>query len=657
MLSGISPVRISVYLLLAASLSMAVDAHAGSAPGPVVKKNNTVKVPYVATVNGTQVSVNMYCYRGAGGQIQKIGKTKYFVSYAKLLKAAKAKLKVAAAGKQKNKLKKQVALYKVLKADSVAVCGGPGQTSNSLAKYKGPFGLKQAQRLIEVFALGGRPGLADYYVSIGLDAAIEDLTTLKPDTQVDAFRAHLTCGANPWDPDPEDVCYEDDNINDFSMDGVLAGLNWRMIFSNNPAYMKLLQFVMDERAPANPRVLDSEAQWMFLNYLTSVERFMLTGDYKGYVREYCSDILENPVGHGMWLSGVGNHFGILKTGNEDFAREALELVTTGVKKPDGSPVYNDLDIYQNSKVMSGLVISRAPDASGRQVKAVAFAPAFHAPGQKILFAGTPQEMRIDTAADFAREIFVKQGDQIAYELAWRLWRRFINPNGTTANHLQLAQIIKQHDFQLWPVMKAMMASEAFYAPESNDTILKDPNTFYITAARMSGMPMAYWEWTNYIFSWVGMRLGRPGNVFGFQYQNQLLNSDIYQLGRYNGLVYHFLYQNLEDVEERYNWTPYNGMIAGIPLTGDPGRDVVTEIMKRMNLTDSWNAEQKESLEHLINYYLGGCYDPQDPECFTLNGGQVRWYRDAPDMGDVNSDFYRVRLAYLMAATSPEFGSM
>lgn len=647
------------FAFLLSELGGALSAYAAAAPkgpGPLVTKTNTTKLLHVANVGGNSVNVTMYCYKGAGGKVTKVGKYKYFLSYSKLLKEVNQKLKVTSNPKTKNTLKKQKSLYQVLKADGAVLCSTAQQPSHSLTRYSGPFGLKQAQRLVEVFALGGRPGLAQHYADIGLDAAIDDLTTLKDDSEVEVFRARLTCGNHPREPQL-DTCYEDGDINDFYMDGLVAGLNWRMLYTNNPAFAKLQQFVMDERAPANPRVLDGEAQWMFKDYILALDRFMISGNYKAYV----ADMVVDPVAHGMWLSGAANHLGVLAVGNEDFARESLELLTTGVRKPDGSPVYNDLDVYENSKAMSGLGVSRAMDAHGHFVKAVGNVPAFHAPGIKRLFAGTPQEMQIDNASDFAREIFIKQRDQVAYELAWRLWRRFINSSGTTSDHLQLAEIIKNNDFQLWPVMKAMMASSAFYAPESYKSILKDPNTYYVTAVRMSGMPIDYWEWVHYTLGDLGMRLGRPPSVFGFNYQNRQLGSDFYQLARYNWMVYHFLYQNMNDLKEDVNWTPYTGLVENMPLTGNPARDFVNEIMKRMNLADSWNEDQKDALEHSINYYLYNCGNQNDPLCFRLHGQPsdqlVRWYRDAPDVGDTESDFYRVRMGYLMAVVSPAFGAM
>lgn len=525
--------------------------------------------------------------------------------------------------------------------------------TSDLAKYNGPFTLKHAQRLVEVFALGGRPGLADQYVAMGMEAAIQDLTTWKDDSAVDAFVTKLRCGPNPRNTTTPDVCFENGNINDFYLDGTVAGINYRMIRSNNPAFMKLAQFVLDERSPGNPRVLDGESQWNFPPYLDLVERFMRSGNYKQYVM----DVVNDPFSHGYWLSGKANHQGLLKTGNEDFAREAMELLTTGLYYPDGNPVYNDLDVFRNSQCMSGLAETRVRNADNSFTKAIGYVPAFHTPGPKVLFAGTPHELVCDTASDFAREIFIAQKNQVAYELAWRLWRRYINDKGTTTDHLKLAKLIIDNDFNLWPVLKKMMASEAFYADGSRKTILKDPHTFFVTFARMTGIPPVNYQLMSGLLDDIGGQIGKPPSVFGFNYQNRLLASDVYQLERYNSLMYYSFWQDGDDLQEYYGWTPHSGLVAGIPLTGDPGRDLVNETLKRLNLTDSWSVDQKAALQQFLDYYLGDCYSNTDPACFMLNNVRKKWYRDVADLGDTEDNFHRLRLGYVMAAFSPAFSTM
>jgi hypothetical protein len=266
-------------------------------------------------------------------------------------------------------------------------------------------------------------------------------------------------------------------------------------------------------------------------------------------------------------------------------------------------------------------------------------------------------MVVEDANDMARQVFVSQRDQIAFELARRLWSRFISAKGTTVAYQRLAREILAADFKLWPVMIKMMKSKAFYAPESNETILKNPHTLFVTFARMSGVPAGDYNSMSDRLRDIGMHLGEPPTVFGFTYQNTLLASDVYQLERFNALVGHMVYQNLETLEERYGWTPHNGLVATVPLTGNPANDLVANLLKRLNMTDSVTPAQRDQLIQYLNYSLGNCPGNSDTTCFTLNGARKKLYRDAPDLGDVQDDFYRLRLAYAMAASMPAFGAM
>jgi hypothetical protein len=115
-----------------------------------------------------------------------------------------------------------------------------------------------------------------------------------------------------------------------------------------------------------------------------------------------------------------------------------------------------------------------------------------------------------------------------------------------------------------------------------------------------------------------------------------------------------LYQNLDDVKNHYGWTPFTGLASGIALSGQPAVDLITELLKRLNLTDSFNQAQKDQLVQFVNYYLDYCPSNSDPSCIVLNGQRKKLYRDAPDLGDPTDDFYRLRAAYAMAADSPAF---
>ena len=255
------------------------------------------------------------------------------------------------------------------------------------------------------------------------------------------------------------------------------------------------------------------------------------------------------------------------------------------------------------------------------------------------------------------ELFRVKKKQISYELARRLWGRFISGRGTPAAFTRLANLIEENDFKLFPVMEKIMKSRAFYAPESAETIMKNPHTLLTTYLRMTGFPIEDYNWMRDRFDDIGMLLGRPPTVFGFSYNNDLLASDVFQLERFNSMFYITMWQNLEDIEEEYGWTPHSGLIAPIAKTGVPEEDVVNAMISRLNLSHSVTPAQRAEYVKFIANYLGGCPSQSDPQCFAFGSTRVKLFRDSPDLLDTENDFYRSRLLLVMLGTLRDFQTM
>jgi hypothetical protein len=553
--------------------------------------------------------------------------------------------------------KKLLARQKLIKA--LGAAGGPACKEPdflSLKEYQGPWGEKQVRRLLEVFALGGRESAVGSYVGAGLDATVKDLLTIKEDSYADSLIAKLSCDSDP--DDGINDCYENGNINDYYVDGMISAINLRPIFSNNPVKYALYEWVMDQRAPADPRVLGNQNRWMFKDYLALVDRFVQSGDYKQYVFDYTNDSL----GHKRWLSGDSNHAGILEAGNEDFGRELMELLTLGTVDKNNQPNYSDLDVLVASKILSGWNGATVKDSSNNDIRVIGYFPNLHASGSHTMFLGSQYQTTIadsgaSNAEQLARAIFNSKGDQVAYETARRLWGRFISSKATPTAIERLAKLIKDNDFKLWPVMEKMMRSRAFYAPESEETILKTPYTLFATYARMTGIPVNNYNDIRGWLSDLGMLLGRPPTVFGFSYNNLLLSSDVYQLERSRNIFEYTMWQNLDELKEEYNWTPYSGLIAAIPPVGYPEDAVVDAMLKRMNVAHTTSAEQRAQYIEYIANYLGDCYGQDKSDCFMVEGKQVRKYRDPPDLKDSNDTLSRVRLLLVMIGMGRDFQTM
>ena len=586
-----------------------------------------------------------------------------FTSFSSQITQLTKQLKKTTSAAKRKKLKAQLKLAKALMSAGTKACSTisppPHDTtpalpaSRSLDPYTGPWGEKQVRRLLEVFALGGREEDVQRYVQMGVQATVNDLLATKPDDYANSFIDKLSCDTNPDDSTQD--CYKNGNINNFYLQGLINGYNTKLLYTANPVQGALWLFAMDERAPGNPRAVNGNSAWMYKGSLDMVNKFASSGDAKQYVLDYAT----NSFGHGEWLSGKSNHYGFGKAGNQDFGREIMELVSIGTRDPNGNPTYTDLDVEVAARACSGLDETTTTDAQGNSVSVIGSFPDLHYPGQKIIFPGTPYQTSIDTCSDLASTLVTVRKDQYAYELARRLWHRFINTIDTVPAVLKLADDIKANDFKLYPVIGDMMRSKAFYAPESAETILKDPQTYLITFARMMGIPIGNYNDISYYLSDLGMEAGKPPTVFGFSYNKRLLTSDVYQVERFRILTTYMAYQDFTQIKNKFGgWNVFTNIISQIPrVSGDPGTDAAEGLMKRLNLSDNFNSDQKAQFVQFLNYYMGDCDNQDHTGCFMNNGAWKKLYRNAIDLGDNTSDFYRFRLLAVMLGISREFQTM
>lgn len=632
--------------------------------GTLVSGGDVFEVP-VRVKNGKKSrSVQITCLDQTPGKLRATDQGLFFQSYAseqkRITKALKPKKRGKPLAPKKIKsLRAQLNSVKQMLRAGKGACKEPDFLS--LRPHTGPFGERQVRRLLEVFALGGNEALVAPLVNAGLDGAVRELTSFKTDNYSMAVMDALSCDPNPDDNERE--CYENGDANDFYMDGVISAVNLQSIVSINPVHMALREWVMDQRAPGNPRVLDHCHKFMYRDHLAMIDRFAMSGDYTQYVLDYVDD----PFGHAKWLSGASNHIisvGNLRlgVGNEDFARELFELLLMGPNDKNGNPNYNDLDVLSGSFILSGWAETEVEDPNGNEFCPVGFFRHLHFSGPHTVFAGTPHQITIPDQGDgngkaFVRELFRVKRKQISYELARRLWTRFVNDRATPSAVTRLATVIEENDFKLWPVMQRMMKSKAFYAAESSETIMKNPHTFLVSYARMTGIPVDDYNWMRSWFNNIGMLLGRPPTVFGFTYQNELLASDVYQMERFKSLLNITINQDREDLEEKYGWTVHGGLIAPIARTGIPEEDVVNAMLKRLNLVHSTTEAQRQEYIKFIAHYLDNCPSQSDPACFEFEGARRKLRRDVPDLGDPDGDFYRTRLLLVLLGAMRDFQTM
>jgi len=222
----------------------------------------------------------------------------------------------------------------------------------------------------------------------------------------------------------------------------------------------------------------------------------------------------------VYLNGNLNNKG---APNENYGRELQELFTVG-KGPDSH--YSEVDVKMAAKVLSGWKDDKVKIESY-------FDPGSHDPEVKT-FSGFYQnhEIKGRTGEDGAKEkddlinmIFAQR--EVSRFFCRKLYRWFVNSNIDEAveNNVitPLAELLVKSDYDVKPVLKAILTSDFFYEPFLLGGMIKAPTDFFVGLFREFGVVFSddkeklskqYWR-ISVLLGQLGQDLGDPPAVAGW----------------------------------------------------------------------------------------------------------------------------------------------
>lgn len=189
----------------------------------------------------------------------------------------------------------------------------------------------------------------------------------------------------------------------------------------------------------------------------------------GNVRELARAMVADPA----MLIYLDNVVSIKGNPNENFARELLELFTLGVNH------YTEHDIVEASRALTGWRI---------QGMRGVFNPQLWDPGVKE-FLGQRGNFNAD---DIINIIF--QQDQAARFIAKKIYRYFVYDVPDPAIVEQLAQILKENNFELRPMLETLLMSQHFFDQQLRGAMIKNPIDIIVGMCRQlsyTALPPAY----------------------------------------------------------------------------------------------------------------------------------------------------------------------
>lgn len=178
------------------------------------------------------------------------------------------------------------------------------------------------------------------------------------------------------------------------------------------------------------------------------------GDFKALLAGMARDVAML-----LWLDGNANR---LRSPNENFAREVMELFALGVGN------YTEKDIQEAARAFTGWHVRNDQFWFNRLQ---------HDPGSKTVFG---------KSGNFGGEDIIRlclAHDACPRFLAAKLLRDFVTSSPHDDDIAAVACCIRAHDYQMKPVLRELLGSQLFFAAAARHSLIKSPVHFVLGTCR------------------------------------------------------------------------------------------------------------------------------------------------------------------------------
>ena len=295
--------------------------------------------------------------------------------------------------------------------------------------------------LLRRAGFGGTAEEIDRYTALGFDAAVADLLDLTR-------------------PDPASEDAEAQGFDLAVPDGLRAWWLYRMVHTTRPLQEKLTLFWHGHFATSLVKVRDP----LLMRWQNELFREHGFGSFRTLLQRVSRDPAML-----RWLDGNTNR---KASPNENYARELLELFTLGIGN------YTEDDVRAAARAYTGWFIDQ-------QTLAFRFAPQAHDAGVKT-FLGQTGNLDGD---DVVEAILARPA--AARLVARKLFRFFVYDDPEPETVERFAAILRAADYELRPLVEALLRSPEFSSPRAYHAKIKGPVELVVGAIRQLGATTAY----------------------------------------------------------------------------------------------------------------------------------------------------------------------
>lgn len=293
---------------------------------------------------------------------------------------------------------------------------------------------------------------------------------------------------------------ESDAISSFKdvyLDQIQAWWLRRMVATKAPLIEKLTLMWHNHFATGYSKIENSR----FMHLQNQLLRKHCLGSYQDLVMA-----VSKSAAMLIWLDGETN---TVDDPNENFARELMELFTTGVLDKNGAANYSELDVAESAKAFTGWSYTWPKGKFYQDDDDHDFGPKTFK-GQTSNFDGEDIVAMLVAESTTARRV------------AWRLWSTFAYPvelDDTVLDFLESAYLANSGELR--PVVQAMFESDAFYSATAKNAHVKNPAEWLVGTLRLlKGEFNDKKKWMDYDVSsairHLGLGVFDPPSVFGWK---------------------------------------------------------------------------------------------------------------------------------------------
>ncbi len=221
----------------------------------------------------------------------------------------------------------------------------------------------------------------------------------------------------------------------------------------------------------------------------------------GYFGDMLHEVSKDPA-MVVYLDNASNRKG---QPNENFAREVMELFTLG----EGN--YGEQDIKEAARAFTGWGID---PASGEFV----FRRQAHDEDVKTVLGRSG-----NFDGDAVLDILLAQ-PQTAEFIVAKLWREFVSPNPDPVEVTRIARVFRDHRYDIQVALRALLVSDAFYAPQHRATLVKSPIDLIVGTLRQFRFATGEVAPFQFALRQLGQDLFAPPNVKGWPGGEAWINS-------------------------------------------------------------------------------------------------------------------------------------